>query len=132
MPWARPSEMELNSCASLFPYIQSTSRRLGPMPPPPRPPWQPEQLKRTNSWRPAPIAARSPPNGLAIVGGFVGGPGMGPTAVVAGGVVEMAGVSGGVPPHATTVVAAAAAANTMTPFTIDLIREVHQSPRESV
>ena len=101
------------------------------MPPPARPPWQPEQLKRTNSWRPAPIAARSPPNGLMIVGGFVGGPGIGPTAVVAGGAIELAGVSGGVPAHATAIVAAAAAVSRRSVLTIDLIRAAHRIQRES-
>ena len=71
------------------------------MPPPARPPWQPEQLKRTNSCRPSPIAVRS--FGVRIrrrtPAGRVGGPGTGPTAVdTGGGAARRRRRCGGVPP----------------------------------
>src|SRR5213080_3350016 len=99
MPCARPSEIELNSCASLFPYSQSTSRRLGPMPPPARPPWQPEQFICTNSCRPAPMAPRSFAYGFDRSLRVVGGPGTGPTDVRMGGGAELAARSPGVLVH---------------------------------
>src|SRR5215218_10399799 len=106
MPWARPSAIELNTWASRSPYSQSTSRRLGPMPPPARPPWHPEQLKRTNSCRPSPVAVRLLVYGFGAPGGSLarpalspGGPGTGPTAVTIGGGAAVAPPLGGVGPH---------------------------------
>src|SRR4029450_8047049 len=91
-----------------------TSRRLGPMPPPARPPWHPEQLKRTNSWRPSPIAVRSfaygfwgPPDG-------VGGPGIGPMGVTLGGGAAVAPPCGGGPLHAARITKTAIAAAALT------------------
>ena len=60
-------------------------RKLGPMPPPARPPWQPEQSKWTKSWRPSPSAVRLPLYGFGEPPSGVGGPGIGPTAVITGG-----------------------------------------------
>src|SRR3954471_4136401 len=83
------------------------SRRLGPIPPPARPPWQPEQLKRMNSCRPSPVAVRSLVYGLAPPGStdarpctLPEGPGIGPTAVTIGGGAAVAPPLGGVRPHA--------------------------------
>src|SRR3954468_6400949 len=101
--------MVLKICASVLPYRQTTSRRLGPMPPPARPPWQPEQLNRTNSWRPSPVAVRSPAYGFAGGGPEFGGPGMGPTDVnIGGGAGVVEPPWGGVRPHAAAASAMAA------------------------
>src|SRR3954469_9393847 len=83
------------------------SRRLGPIPPPARPPWHPEQLKRMNSCRPSPVAVRLLVYGLAPPGStdarpctLPEGPGIGPTAVTIGGGAAVAPPLGGVRPHA--------------------------------
>src|SRR4051794_18703109 len=70
------------------------------MPPPARPPWHPEQLKRTKSCRPSPMAVRSSAYGFAVVLGDVCGPGIGPTAARAGGGAAVDPPCGGGPPHA--------------------------------
>src|SRR5689334_556412 len=100
MPCARPSTIELKICASSLPYNQSTSRRLGPIPPPARPPWHPEQLNRTNNCRPSPIAVRSFVYGLLGFGALLLGPGIGPTLVNIGGGAAVAPPCGGASPHA--------------------------------
>src|SRR5579871_5883938 len=65
------------------------------MPPPARPPWQPEQLNRTNSSRPSAVAPRAPWYGFVGRGGFLSGPGTGPTAVKIGGIEAIVAMSPG-------------------------------------
>src|SRR5436190_1362189 len=70
------------------------------MPPPARPPWHPEQLKRTNNCRPSPMAVRSLVYGLPDGADAGIGPGIGPTAVMMAGGAAVAPPCGGVGPQA--------------------------------
>src|SRR3954470_1624344 len=97
------------------------------MPPPARPPWQPEQLKRMNSWRPSPAAVRSPAYGFGTPLPDDAPPGMGPTAAIIGGGAAVMAPFGGVRPQA------AAAASTTDASAIALQAEdIHRASRGRV
>src|SRR6188472_3410932 len=52
---------------SLLPYFQTVSRKLGPIPPPASPPWQPTQLFSMNSTRPCAATVSDRPAGVSVV-----------------------------------------------------------------